>query len=415
MDALYFYAIGFLLVWILALLFRDKLKIEVHGPLLMRKTLRMRGFIDKVASKKFNIKHRQFTREFRGRKINLEIGPTLSPWTAIVNIGIPISFALVVYLIYILLITLPTIFTNPQAGLILPGVDLPGSPIFIPLGYGIIGLATVMIVHEFGHGIMARIEKVKIKSIGVLLLAVLPGAFVEPDEEDVKKSSRMVKIRIYSAGSVSNLLLAGITFLLVLGISSFAIAPSFHSDGMYLDSVVPASPASEVLKPGMVIESINGHKTTNITDYIKATTGIKIGDVETFQTNQGTFKITATKNPSNSSRPYIGYRSSPNLVLNENVAKTYGNQLPWAWFYLKDLFFWISLLNFAVGTFNLLPMKPLDGGLIFEEALGYKLSDNWANRIVSSSSYVFILIIGISIIFGPLKGIWIIIQKSLGG
>lgn len=412
---LWFYAIGFAVVWILALLFRDKLKIDVHGPLLMRKTQKMRGFIDKVAGKKFHIKHRRFTREFRGRKINLEIGPTVSPWTAIVNVGVLVSFFFMFYIVYLILITLPTIFTAPQAALILPGVDLPGSPLYIPLGYGIIALATVMIVHEFGHGIMARVENVRIKSIGVLLLAVLPGAFVEPDEEDVKKSSKMARIRIYAAGSVSNLILAAIALILFLGISNFAIAPSFHSEGIYIESVVPASPGSEVLKQGMVIESINGYKTNNLTDYVKATTGIKIGDVVTFQTNQGTFKITAVTNPSNSSRPYIGYRTSSNLVVNEGVAKTFGNQLPWLWFYLKDLFFWIFLLNFAVGTFNLLPMKPLDGGLLLEEALSYKLPEDWVNRIVSSFSYVFIFIIFISLLFGPLRGIWIIIQKSLGG
>ena len=48
--------------------------------------------------------------------------------------------------------------------------------------------------------------------------------------------------------------------------------------------------------------------------------------------------------------------------------------------HLKDLFYWIFLLNFAVGTFNLLPMKPLDGGLILEELLRYKLSKNMVKK-----------------------------------
>lgn len=33
MNALWFYLIGFILIWTLAILFRDKLKIEVQGPL----------------------------------------------------------------------------------------------------------------------------------------------------------------------------------------------------------------------------------------------------------------------------------------------------------------------------------------------------------------------------------------------
>ena len=41
----------------------------------------------------------------------------------------------------------------------------------------------MIIIHEFSHGILARVENVKINSIGLLLFAIIPGAFVEPDEE----------------------------------------------------------------------------------------------------------------------------------------------------------------------------------------------------------------------------------------
>jgi len=68
MDILLFYGIVFVLIWTLALLFRKKLKIEVYGPLLMRKTTRMRGFIDRIAQK-----YSRF-------------------WKWSVNIGIPIAF-----------------------------------------------------------------------------------------------------------------------------------------------------------------------------------------------------------------------------------------------------------------------------------------------------------------------------------
>ena len=111
--------------------------------------------------------------------------------------------------------------------LVLPGVDIPGSPVLIPLGYGIIGLMTVLVVHEFGHGIIARTEGVKIDSIGVLLLAVLPGAFVEPNEEDVQNSKRIQKLRIYAAGSIFNLILAAISFIIVLFMTLMIIGSVF--------------------------------------------------------------------------------------------------------------------------------------------------------------------------------------------
>ncbi|MDP1553078.1 MAG: site-2 protease family protein [Methanobacteriaceae archaeon] len=381
MNALWFYAIAFVLIWTIALLFRDKLKIEVHGPLLMRKTQKMRGVIDKIAQR-----HKKFWR-----------------WT--LNIGIFVAFFFMALMVYFLITSLQSLFVAPQASLIIPGVDLPGSPIFVPLGYGILALVTVLFVHEFGHGILARVEGISIKSIGLLLLAILPGAFVEPDEDEIKKSKSSSKLRIYAAGSIFNLMLAALSLLIVIGISSFIIPATFETDGIQISSVVPGSPATDILKEGMVVQSINGVSTDNITNYQSALSNLKIGQVVVIGTDQGTFNIKTAKNPNNSTKAYIGIRSTINREVKENVAKTYGNQIPWVWMYLQEIFNWIYMLNFLVGTFNLLPMKPLDGGLMLEEVLRYKLSDRLVKPIINSVSTFIILIIAISIIWGTGRGL----------
>jgi membrane-associated protease RseP (regulator of RpoE activity) len=381
MDALQFYAILFIVIWTLAFLLKDKLKIEIHGPLLMRKTTRMRGLIDRIAQR-----HKRF-------------------WTWTMNIGIFVAFFFMAVMVYFLFTSLPSLFTAPQAALILPGVDLPGSPIFVPLVYGILALVTVMVVHEFGHGILARVEGISIKSIGVLMLAILPGAFVEPDEEEIKKSKRSSKLRIYAAGSVFNIMLAALALIAVIGISNFAIPAAFNSDGVQIDSVVPKSPASDVLTNGMVIRSVNGVSTSNYTNYQKTLSTLKIGQTVSVVTDQGTFNIKTVKNPNNSTRGYIGIRSTVNMEINENVAKTYGDQIPWIWMYLKEIFWWIFLLNFAVGTFNLLPVKPLDGGLMLEEVLRYKLSNDQIKPIINVISILLILILAVSVIWGTGRGL----------
>lgn len=381
MDVLQFYAILFIMIWVVAFLFKDKLKIEIHGPLLMRKTTRMRGLIDRIAQR-----HKRF-------------------WKWTMNIGIFVAFFFMVLMLYFLLNSLQSLFVTPQASLIIPGVDLPGSPIFIPLGYGILALITVMVVHEFGHGILARVEGISIKSIGVLMLAILPGAFVEPDEEEIKKAERSSKLRIYAAGSVFNLMLAAIALIAVIGISNFAIPAAFDTEGVEISSVVPGSPAVGVLKEGMVLESINGISTSNFTNYQKELSSIKIGETVVLVTDQGTFSIKTEKNPNNSTRAYIGIRSTVNMEVSDNVAKTYGDQLPWTWMYLKDLFWWIFFLNFAIGTFNLLPVKPLDGGLMLEEVLRYKLSEDQIKPFIMTISIFLILIIAVSIIWGTGRGL----------
>ena len=95
------------------------------------------------------------------------------------NVGIIISFIAMFFITYSLIQSLSTLIEAPAVSIVLPGVEMPGSTIYVPLGYGLISLATVLIVHEFSHGILSRVEKINIKSVGLLLFTILPGAFVE--------------------------------------------------------------------------------------------------------------------------------------------------------------------------------------------------------------------------------------------
>ncbi len=381
MNALWYYAIGFVLVWVLALLFREQLKIDIHGPLLMRRTKRLRGFIDSVAQK----------------------SPRFWRWS--MNLGIPVSVFFMGLMVYGIIMSIQLMFQTPTVGIVLPGVDIPGSPIYVPLGYGIIAMGILMVVHEFGHGILARVEGVRIDSIGVLLLAVLPGAFVEPNEADVEKSSRISKLRIYAAGSMFNVGTALVALLLMLALSNFVIAPSFHSDGMQISSVVPGSHAVGTLTERMVIHSINGYSTSNIAEYYKAINNTKIGSALTFNTDKGVYTVKAGVSPSNSSKAYIGIRTQEYMVVNSGVSDTFGNLVPWIVFPLKELLYWIFLLNLLVGTFNLLPMKPLDGGLILEELLRYKLSEENVHLIMSNMSWILIAVVLALVVYGTVPGI----------
>ncbi|MDD1763497.1 MAG: site-2 protease family protein, partial [Methanobacteriaceae archaeon] len=218
MNALWYYAIGFVVVWGLALIFKDKLKIDIEGPIIMRKTTRMRGFIDSIAQK----------------------SPKL--WRWVMNVGIVVAVILMAFIVYYLAVSLKTVAVNPQVSIVLPGVEIPGSPIYLPFGYGLIGLITVIVVHEFGHGILARVEKVNIKSLGVGLIAILPIAFVEPDEEEINKLASVSKLRILAAGSIFNMMLAAVSIVIFFILTLFLIPYALPATGLEIMSVVPGSP-----------------------------------------------------------------------------------------------------------------------------------------------------------------------------
>ncbi|ADP77208.1 peptidase M50 [Methanothermus fervidus DSM 2088] len=380
MDALHFYLIFFLIVWTFGIIFRDKLKIEIHGLLMMRKTKRMREFIDRIAKR-----HKKF-------------------WKWYMNVGIVVAFITMVVTTVFLFYSLKTVFKKPAVSVVVPGVDMPGSQIYVPLGYGIIALVTVLVVHELAHGILARVEGVRIKSIGVMLLAILPGAFVEPDENDMKKAKRISKLRIYAAGSVANITLALICLAIAFLIGNFIIPAALHPDGMKITDVVPGSPASKVLKSGMVIHAINDHPTNNFSSYFAVVSKLKPGEKIKIQTDKGTYTLVTAHKPEDPKRGYMGIRSMENYVPKKGLE----SYAPLFSFLLEFsiLLSWIQILNLGIGSFNLLPIKPLDGGLMFEELLKHlNISKDVAKSITNCIGIILVLIVLINITFSIGKGI----------
>lgn len=374
MNGIYYYLIAFVIIWILVGLFHEKLSshgVELNFPVIMWKTQRLRGLISKINN--------------------------LSPkfWRWYMNIGVIVAFGAMIFITYTLVSTLPTAFETPAVSIVIPGVDMPGSSIYIPFVYGLIALATVLIVHEFSHGIQSVGEKISIKSIGLLLFAIIPGAFVEPDEDELKNAKKSSQLRVYAAGSVANITLAIIALLLVSAFSA-GIPTYFAEDGIAIDRIVPDSPSDGILKEGMVIEAIDNEKINDSDSYLNKVSSFKPADNVSVQTDQGTYSIVLDKNPNNESRGFFGIQANKHFkLINDSLGP-----LPWILFELVELFQWIAVLNLGIGLFNLLPLKPLDGGYLVQILLSYKLSKEQYTPIVNALSVVMAMIIVFSILVG---------------
>ena len=135
-------------------------------------------------------------------------------------------------------------------------IGIPGINPLIPVGYGIVALAIAIIWHEFSHGILTRVARIRIRSLGIIAIIVPIGAFVEPDEEKLKKVSRRKRARVYAAGPMANIVLAFVCAL----IFSFGFMGSAEpvDDGMVITSVTVDYPAHKAgLEPGMLITEIH--------------------------------------------------------------------------------------------------------------------------------------------------------------
>ena len=92
--------------------------------------------------------------------------------------------------------------------------------------YWIIAIAVIAIFHEFAHGIIAKRYGIKIKTTGFGFLGPFLAAFVEPDEKQMKKKPKFQQLAVLSAGTFTNLILAGLFFLLLSGFFILTYAPA---------------------------------------------------------------------------------------------------------------------------------------------------------------------------------------------
>jgi membrane-associated protease RseP (regulator of RpoE activity) len=108
---------------------------------------------------------------------------------------------------------------------LIPGVTLTSAP---AITFFLLSIPIVLVMHEGAHGIVAALEKIKIKTGGFAIFIALFAGFVEPDEEEFDKAKKISKLRVIGAGATSNVL-----FAIVLG----AIMLTNPVFGMVLESI----------------------------------------------------------------------------------------------------------------------------------------------------------------------------------
>lgn len=289
---------------------------------------------------------------------------------------------------------------------------IPGVNDFLPLTFAVlIGLIVTLVVHEFGHAILCRVENIRVQSMG-LLIAVIPiGAFVEPDGEEVEAASRSERIRMYGAGITNNIIVGLVCFAAIVGLMGMAVPLSTPMiQGVYADS--PADMAG--LSQNSVIYAVNGmtvESVTDVSDILKTTAP---GDALSVTTLKDSIFSDHTlilgEWPEGENDKPIGFmgiqyysmESGKNvfntliksplgpiflLVLPINTVLAgdslnlgilafdvpYMNMwdVPFSGFWgVIQILFWIFWFNLLVGTFNALPFIPLDGGYIMQEGVG---------------------------------------------
>ena len=186
---------------------------------------------------------------------------SLYGWFSIVTLVIAMAFF---YYLAVTIFIRRYIAPPPEPGFaegfvpLLPGITIPLDELpllLIPIGIAIL-------LHELAHALVARAVGVRVKDAGFILLAFIPGAFVEPDEGELRGAPTTSRLKVYSAGVAANVILAAVAFgLLIL------LAPALNN-GVIILGVEGGSPADlGGLKKGMVVVEVNGVNVRSLDEF----------------------------------------------------------------------------------------------------------------------------------------------------
>ena len=123
------------------------------------------------------------------------------------NVSVVAGFLMMGFAFWFLLSNISNFFVKPtefsQLTVLIPGVTLTSST---SIAYFLLSIPIVLVIHEGAHGIVATLEKIKIKTGGFAIYIAMFAGFVEPDEEDFNKAKRISKLRVIGAGATSNVI-----------------------------------------------------------------------------------------------------------------------------------------------------------------------------------------------------------------
>ncbi|MDD2654905.1 MAG: M50 family metallopeptidase [Candidatus Nanoarchaeia archaeon] len=330
-------------------------------------------------------------------------GEKLKPlWKIIGTIGVIVIIYFMLNTTWMFYKNMQDIFIKPEtaekAYIIIPGIQTPGSPIYLPFWHGIISLLICMVIHEGAHGIASAAEKIKIKASGVGMFLFIPLAFVEPDTKQMMKSKILSQMRIASAGPLSNIILAFIVLLFIANVVNPAITALVELNGITVEGFVEGAPLQNTgISIGEIILSINDIETMNYSAFSYTLSRIAPGTEITINTDKGNYVLTTAEHPQNSSLSYIGVYPGQNWDYKQEYSQKYGFWLDvFKWF--SELLVWLANLSLILGIMNSLPIGIADGGRIMYNLLTLFIkNEKIRNQIMSIITYGVITIIIINV------------------
>jgi membrane-associated protease RseP (regulator of RpoE activity) len=324
---------------------------------------------------------------------------------------------------------------GPAANLLIPGLNP-----FLPITYGLAALVITIIIHEAGHGIVARVYNIRVDSTGLVLFLGIPiGAFVNIERDELNRATLKQKSAVLTAGPLNNMILAGACliamYFVVSTLTPLPPDPNAPQFGVMVVSVNDGSLAQAMgMEAESVIQYVAGQQITSLDDLseslrrnlgstVEITWLNKDGDTivrqitlpPAVEPGRGTLGVSVTvlsrgpqevldtyknqfsQNPLAILLPPTfqqGFVPFSDLMAPKYTSSVFGDSFA----PVANTLFWLWFINFNVGIFNALPIGPLDGGQLY----GALIENKAKSKAIAKNANMLLTLVMTAIVFAVL-------------
>jgi len=380
--------------WVVVFLVAKGLKLENHG---------------------FEIKPYSLTYKNYGVQSTLTkmLGRTRRGIRVFADVSVIAGFLMMGFAFWFLINNVLNYFVEPsefaELTILIPGVTLTSSA---SIAYFLLSIPIVLVIHEGAHGIVATLEKIKIKTGGFAIFIALFAGFVEPDEEDFDKAKKISKLRVIGAGATSNVLFSFALGAILLTNPLFAIIvpePILgwmyeEPDGVLILSIIEGSGAEKAgLLPNDIITAVNEIDVKTALDFQKA--NIVPGDTVNVSIlrsgEQLEFPVVIMPSEDDPERGLIGIMRD-----NSFAYKPIYNFIEWNNPSVSMFLLWLWMISFFIGIINMLPLPILDGGKFIHSIIDKKISDKAVNSLMLGIYAFTFVLFALNIALSYIKSGW---------
>ena len=364
---------------------------------------------------KYGFEIKAYSLVYKNKSINdvlIQIlGRTKRSVKVFANVSVIAGFIMMGFAFWFLLNNVSNFFVAQsefnELTVLIPGITLTSAP---AITYFLLSIPIVLVMHEGGHGIVAALEKIKIKTGGFAIFIAMFAGFVEPDEEEFEKAKKISKLRVIGAGATSNVLFALVLGVILLTNPFFAmVVPEpllsiFYElpDGVLILSIIENSGAEQAgLLANDIITSINGIPIFSPADFPILSPG-ETATVSVLRDGQPLdFGLEVMPSPDDPERGLIGIMRDNSFAYTPVM-----NFIEWNDPNVSMFLLWLWMISFFIGIINMLPLPILDGGKFIHIIIDKRMSEQ-AVKMTMWGIYGFTFVLfGLNIALSYLKSGW---------